>query len=142
VEVLLDDAFGDIPLAIQLLIQGLMDQYIQVEYVECLTFFRLPTQVKIAIYRIIQESFTNIIKHSRADRVTVYFQVIDEVLRIDIYDNGQGFDMNQNTTGFGLRGLLERSDELDACLMIASSPSQGCRIELLLPLKIWLLSVS
>jgi signal transduction histidine kinase len=142
VAVLRDDAFGDIPLAIQLLIQGLTDRHIQVEYVECLTFFRLPTQVKIAVYRIIQESFTNIIKHSRADRVSLCFQVIDEVLRIDIYDNGQGFDMNQNTTGFGLRGMLERADELDARLTIASSPSQGCRIELLLPLKIWLLSVS
>jgi signal transduction histidine kinase len=142
VQVLRDDAFEDIPLAIQLLIQGLMDQHIQVEYVEWLTFFRLPTQVKIAIYRIIQESFTNIIKHSKADRVRLCFQVIDEVLRIGIYDNGQGFDMNQNTTGFGLRGMLERADELDARLTIASSPSQGCRIELLLPLKIWLLSVS
>jgi signal transduction histidine kinase len=142
VEVLRDNSFGDIPLAIQLLIQGLMDQHIQVEYVECLTFFRLPTQVKITIYRIIQESFTNIIKHSKADRVSLYFQVIDEALKIDIYDNGQGFDMNQNTTGFGLRGMLERSDELDARLTIASIPGQGCRIELLLPLKIWLLSVS
>jgi signal transduction histidine kinase len=142
VQVLRDDAFGDIPLAIQLLIQGLIDQHIQVEYVECLTFFRLPTQVKIAIYRIIQESFTNIIKHSKADQVRLCFQVIDEILRIAIYDNGQGFDMNQNTTGFGLRGMLERADELDAQLLITSSPNQGCRIELLLPLEIWLLSVS
>jgi signal transduction histidine kinase len=141
-EVLRDDDFGDVPLAIQLLIQGLMDQQIQVIYNECSTFFRLPTQVKIAIYRIIQESCTNIIKHSQADRVELYFQVIHEILKISIHDNGVGFDLKQNTTGFGLRGMLERAKELDAHLTIASKPNEGCRIELLLPLEIWLLSVS
>jgi signal transduction histidine kinase len=88
----------------------------------------LPAEITTALYRIVQESLTNIYKHSGATQVKLKLQQIEEAIHLEIVDNGQGFDPNQNTTGFGLQGMRERTAALGGQFSLTSQPQKGCRI--------------
>ncbi|MFB2979572.1 sensor histidine kinase [Microseira sp. BLCC-F43] len=88
----------------------------------------LPTEISTALYRIIQESLTNIYKHSGATQVSLHLQQSREAIHLEIVDNGQGFDPKQNTTGFGLQGMQERTAALGGQFSLTSEPQKGCRI--------------
>lgn len=96
----------------------------------------LPTEIKTALYRIIQEALTNISKHSQATQVNLSIQEIDKEIKLLIEDNGCGFNLKQNTTGFGLQGIQERTAALQGSLTIVSHPGQGCQINVKIPLSI------
>jgi signal transduction histidine kinase len=68
----------------------------------------LPTEVNTTLYRLIQESLTNICKHAGATSVTVELLSHAGIIHLSIEDNGKGFNPTQNTTGFGLQGMRER----------------------------------
>jgi len=55
----------------------------------------IPESLKVLIYRIFQEAWNNVIKHSRADRVQVSLNKVDHSLELEIEDNGIGFDFNE-----------------------------------------------
>lgn len=80
------------------------------------------------IYRLIQEALTNISKHSAATKVTIEIQGTHDSLCLRVEDNGIGFSPNQNTTGFGLKGMHERTSALGGQLYITSEPNSGCHI--------------
>jgi signal transduction histidine kinase len=65
-------------------------------------------QLETTIYRLVQESLTNIVKHARATEVRVSLASIDGEVRIEVQDNGVGFDPGERTDGFGLAGMRER----------------------------------
>jgi signal transduction histidine kinase len=91
-------------------------------------------EIGTALYRIVQESLTNISKHSAATQVSIQLQQHDNTLQLQITDNGQGFDPESNTTGFGLQGMRERTTALGGKFLLASQPSRGCRITVSIPL--------
>jgi signal transduction histidine kinase len=93
----------------------------------------LPMDVNTTLFRIVQESLTNISKHSQATKVTIKLQQT-EMIYLSIEDNGQGFNAQQNTTGFGLQGMRERAVALGGHMTIRSQPGQGCAISVILPL--------
>lgn len=95
----------------------------------------LPTDVNTTLYRILQESLTNIYKHAQASEVAVQLEQDSEMLHLSIYDNGQGFNPLQNTTGFGLQGLRERAAALGGNLKLSSQPGSGCSVDVFLPLS-------
>jgi len=68
----------------------------------------LDPQLETTIYRLVQESLTNIIKHAHASRVRVSVTAVDGDVRIEVQDNGVGFDPDTRTGGFGLAGMRER----------------------------------
>ncbi len=88
----------------------------------------LPTEVNTTIYRIIQESLTNIYKHAQANLVIVQLSKESGTLYLSVEDNGKGFHPTQNTTGFGLQGMRERAAALDGQFCIHSQPGAGCQI--------------
>lgn len=94
----------------------------------------IPNDISTALYRIIQESLTNIYKHSLATEVRIDIQQNREVIQLQIEDNGKGFNPEGNTTGFGLQGMRERTAALGGQFFLASQPGQGCRITVLIPL--------
>jgi signal transduction histidine kinase len=94
----------------------------------------IPTEIRTAIYRIIQESLTNISKHSSATQVSIHLQESQEMIHLQIEDNGVGFNPEGNTTGFGLQGMRERTTALGGQLFLASQPEKGCRISVSIPL--------
>ncbi len=97
--------------------------------------FSLPTEVNTTLYRIVQESLTNIYKHAQAIGVTIQLQQQAQKLNLSIEDNGKGFDPNQNTTGFGLQGMRERALALGGQFHLHSQPGTGCRIYVSFPLS-------
>lgn len=95
----------------------------------------LPTEVNTALYRIVQESLTNICKHAQATSVTVGLLAYAGMIHLSIEDDGKGFNPTQNTTGFGLQGMRERAVALGGQLNLHSQLGTGCRISVSLPLS-------
>ncbi|MEH1888820.1 MAG: sensor histidine kinase [Nostoc sp.] len=94
----------------------------------------IPIEMSTALYRIIQESLTNISKHSVATQVSLQLQQNYNTIHLQIVDNGQGFDPTRNTTGFGLQGMRERTAALGGQFLLTSEPLQGCHIAISIPL--------
>ncbi len=95
----------------------------------------LPTEINTTLYRIVQESLTNICKHAQATSVTVKLLAQGQMIHLSIEDNGKGFNKTQNTTGFGLQGMRERAIALGGHLNIHSESGTGCCISVSLPLS-------
>jgi signal transduction histidine kinase len=93
----------------------------------------LPGDIAIALYRIMQEAMTNIAKHSQATQVNLTLNETLKELELIVEDNGRGFDPTQNTTGFGLQSMRERTEALDGLFYLNSQPGQGCRLHLNIP---------
>jgi signal transduction histidine kinase len=91
-------------------------------------------QIKLTVYRIIQETLTNIVKHSKATKVKVELQTFSNYLYLSIKDDGKGFNTDQNTTGFGLQGIRERVIALKGKIEISSNLQCGCAITINIPL--------
>ncbi|WP_347404938.1 sensor histidine kinase [Nodosilinea sp. LEGE 06152] len=94
----------------------------------------LPDDIKLALFRIVQEAITNAAKHSQATAMQVKLRANASRVYLQVLDNGQGFDPSKNTTGFGLRGMHERAIALGGTCQIWSAPGAGCRISVILPL--------
>lgn len=97
---------------------------------------RMPMNYETAIFRLVQESVNNAIKHGSAKEIRVNFEWLKENVNISIKDNGTGFDMaltKQNS--FGIVGMKERIDLLDGTMDIQSEIGQGTRIMFIIPIK-------
>lgn len=90
-------------------------------------------ELKITIYRILQEAITNICKYSQATEVVIKIETNNN-LELLVKDNGIGFILEENTTGFGLRGMKERTFAKSGDFQLITAPSQGCQILVSLPL--------
>jgi signal transduction histidine kinase len=95
----------------------------------------LPQDINLAIYRIIQEALTNISKHSMTNDVIVDVKTTTNSLCLRVEDNGVGFDPNQNTTGFGLQSMRDRTNALGGQFYLNSEPGGGCSIMAIFPLS-------
>jgi PAS domain S-box-containing protein len=89
----------------------------------------IPTDVKIAFYRIAQEALNNIAKHSGATRAQISLHCQAQQVTMDIIDNGHGFNITQAAPGsFGLGNMKERANKIGAELKIESKPGEGTEI--------------
>ncbi len=100
----------------------------------------LDEATKIAIFRIIQESLNNIIKHAHASHANIYVQFEEKNVRINVRDNGIGFDLErtrqQRSTSrpcLGLAGMQERAALLGGSVSVQSRPGYGTQVEALIP---------
>jgi two-component system sensor histidine kinase UhpB len=100
----------------------------------------LDEECKISLYRIVQESLTNIIKHARATTVKINLGVVagensqpGHVI-LNIEDDGAGFDPDKIRTGLGLLGMRERVEALNGTCSINAEPGRGVRITVNIPL--------
>jgi signal transduction histidine kinase len=96
---------------------------------------RLPSEVETALYRIVQESLTNIVKHAQAQRVSIALTKMEGSVKAVVEDDGRGFDPARTDGGFGLVGMGERLALLGGRLRIESSPGSGTTIAADVPLK-------
>ena len=81
----------------------------------------------IDVYRIIQEAINNAVKHAKATKIVVNFEIDGSDLKISIIDNGVGFDQSTIEAGNGLSSMKKRANEIDADFDMKSS-SQGTEI--------------
>lgn len=100
----------------------------------------IPAPLKIAIFRILQEAFNNIVKHARADKIHVGLLRDGEALHLTIKDNGLGFDLGKQENychlgrGLGLLSMKERAKFSGGTYRIESAVGQGTRIGISWPL--------
>jgi len=94
--------------------------------------------VSVTIYRLVQESLTNVARHANATQVNVSLRCsVDGHVNLNIEDNGQGMlDPQANHAGFGLLGMRERSSSLGGQLKLTSKPGQGLQIQVQLKLEV------
>jgi signal transduction histidine kinase len=94
---------------------------------------RLPSDVETTLYRIVQESLTNVTKHARAERVSVLLTRTDRAAVLVVEDDGTGFDEAQRTDGLGLAGMRERVGLVGGRLRVETSRA-GTTIAVEIPL--------
>lgn len=86
--------------------------------------------IKIAIYRIVQEALSNVLKYAEAQNCNVNLTFDSKGnLKLIIYDDGKGFDMNNIINGIGLKNMKDRASNLNASFYINSSIEEGTTIE-------------
>lgn len=90
----------------------------------------LPYDASINIYRIVQESLSNVIKHSGASFAAVRLQIENQKIVLTIEDDGRGFAEGPHPNGLGLTGMHERSRMIGADLTIDSRPGEGTKVRL------------
>jgi signal transduction histidine kinase len=100
---------------------------------------RLPPEVETALYRIIQEALTNIIRHANAETASVFIERCPGLVRAIIDDDGQGFNLetvNRQEGHLGLYGIRERTELLGGRLTIESEPGHGTSLFVEIPLAV------
>lgn len=95
---------------------------------------RVKNSIEIQIFRIIQELLTNIIKHAKANEVTIQFSEDENQIEVMIEDNGIGFNIQTTTLGFGLTNIEARLENLNGTINIDSAPGNGTTIIITIPL--------
>jgi signal transduction histidine kinase len=88
----------------------------------------LPEEMQTVIFRVAQESMTNIARHSEASHASVVVSVHAGRVRLVVEDDGTGFDVSAPTSRFGLAGIRERVEMLGGTLRIESAPGSGTAV--------------
>lgn len=99
---------------------------------------RLPAEMELAIFRIVQESLTNVVRHARTDRAQVQCCFEPDRVSLSVTDQGIGFEAQESARPdqkpWGLLGMMERATHLNGQLNIQSEPGQGTHIFAQFPL--------
>ena len=93
----------------------------------------VPDQQKLIAFRMVQEGFQNIIKHAKASEVKVSIHYREEWLYISIFDNGTGFNPEEELKkrgGLGLQNILRRAGLVGGKATISSKPGEGTTLEI------------
>jgi signal transduction histidine kinase len=102
---------------------------------------QIPASLKILIFRMVQEAFNNVAKHSGADTVKLSLAKNKRTIELTIEDNGKGFDLqkmlqeNRHKRGLGLQTIRERTELFNGSLDIKSERGKGTTIRANWPLQ-------
>ena len=97
---------------------------------------RLPSDLEIALYRVVQESVTNVIRHAQAKTVELLIERTPTGLKVTICDDGVGIDDLEGARkhSHGLAGMTQRMRAINGTLDVSSSQGKGTRVEAFLPI--------
>jgi two-component system sensor histidine kinase UhpB len=100
-------------------------------------FSHLENELAISAYRIVQEALSNVMKHAGAGFATVSLALLEreQVLHIEVADDGVGFDPASASEGIGIIGMRERVYALHGSFDVRSHPGKGTVVAIALPLK-------
>ncbi len=98
---------------------------------------RLPEEVAATLFRILQEALTNVARHARAETVYVTLGVQGERARLEVRDDGRGFDREAagRRRSYGLLGMRERAELIDGEFELVTAPGQGTRVSVSIPVR-------
>ncbi len=104
-----------------------------IEYSTRIEEGEVPEELKIVLFRVVQESVTNAIRHGKASRIRIGVERTNGWLRLNVADNGRGFDAARLETkskshGIGLNSMEQRIDSTGGIFSISSSPGQGTTV--------------
>lgn len=95
----------------------------------------LEDTLAMTLYRIVQESLTNSAKHAKAGLIEIRLTQESDLLRLTVQDDGLGADLEAPMAGFGLVGISERVAAINGHFHCESSPGQGFRLDITLPVE-------
>jgi signal transduction histidine kinase len=90
--------------------------------------------LKLMIYRIVQEQLNNIVKHSKASNVTIALRKNGDTLKLFVKDDGNGCDLKEERNGVGLQNINTRAALHHGIVSIKSSPGNGFELEVDFPI--------
>ncbi len=93
-------------------------------------------QNEMVLFRIVQESLNNILKHSKAKNIHIEMHYGHELFKLAINDDGEGFDalqLDATQTGIGLNNMKNRASLIGALFSIESAPGKGTNVFIQLP---------
>lgn len=96
---------------------------------------QMPSSISLCLYRVVQETFHNIMTHSRAKTVLVELGADRSLVLLRIADDGVGFEPNRAASGLGLASMRQRVSSVGGSIDITSSPMAGTRVEVRIPLR-------
>ena len=128
------DDFGLVP-ALERLVTTMAERSgISIDFVPQIAG-RLPEDVETALYRIVQEALTNVVKHAEARAASVVLTQRDGAVTAVVEDDGRGFTADAQSEGFGLTSMDERLSLIGGRLRIESRPGAGTTIAAEVPLR-------
>jgi len=89
--------------------------------------------LKLNIYRVIQEQLNNVLKHSSAEKVSVSVEGINGWLKVKIEDDGKGFLLDKRRNGIGIANMTNRVESYNGQIKIDTSPGKGCVVDVKIP---------
>ncbi|HVF82139.1 MAG TPA: PAS domain-containing protein [Flavisolibacter sp.] len=89
--------------------------------------------VHLAVYRILQENFTNIFKHAEATQVWVTIKIKEDSISMDIKDNGKGFNTESKRSGIGITNMKMRAEILNGTFILKSARGEGTLLTVHIP---------
>ena len=100
------------------------------------THGQIPNNVALCAFRVAQEALNNAVRHARADSIEIVFEKEGQVLKLEVSDDGRGFDKAQVVAGgsIGLSSMRERVRLLDGTFSIRSTPGAGTTVSAVVPL--------
>lgn len=108
---------------------------VQIEFLNLGQEKRLPSDMEVALFRLVQEAVQNALKHASADKIQVKLSIAKEMITAVIKDDGKGFDTSNSKEGsFGIVGMKERVELLEGEISIDSSPQSGTLVFIQVPL--------
>ncbi|MFS4491509.1 ATP-binding protein [Maribacter sp. 2308TA10-17] len=103
-------------------------------YSDELDWDALSGDIKINLYRIIQESIQNSVKHAECENIYINFHADEAILTVHIEDNGRGFTPKKGKKGIGMRNIASRMKKLNGTWDIKSELGKGTKVTLTIPL--------
>lgn len=101
---------------------------------------RLPGQLEVAIFRIVQEALTNVASHAHANHAQITIEVSEGVITVTVEDDGAGFNMDESKMSDpkfrGLAAMRQRAEMFGGHVDIESAPGRGARIAMTLPVEL------
>jgi two-component system, NarL family, sensor histidine kinase UhpB len=93
----------------------------------------IPDEVKLTLYRIVQEQVNNIYKHADAKNIRIELSTNNNAVTLRITDDGVGFVVNKKRKGIGIANMTDRIASFNGTLEIKSSPGEGCQLLISIP---------
>ena len=95
--------------------------------------FQVPAPVATCLYRVTQEALSNTFKHAAASQVSVSLRFLDDGVKLEVEDDGAGFDASATDGGQGLDNMRRRAEELGGAFRLDSTPGKGTRVAVEVP---------
>lgn len=144
--VLIDEAVSDVRAIAHNMLSGVLDKFglvaalndltetinlsgkLEVRFISHGIDDRLPGELELNLYRIIQELLANVLKHSKANEVDIQLNKFNDELVVTVEDNGVGFEIDKHKKGVGLKNISSRVNKIGGMLNIDSVPGRGTSV--------------
>ena len=100
-----------------------------------LSWENIASDIKLELYRILQECFQNILKHAKPSKVLLDFKLANKHLLVELVDDGIGFNTNQQFTGIGLKNIQVRAEKIGGSIQVLSEKTKGTTVQIKIPMS-------